>query len=90
MNNTTFYNMDCWERRLSLWLEGIILPLIAVFGILGTSIIILKTDLIFNISGNILCVSVFSRNKLDLKPSFKYILKCLSVFDIGFLVSTGC
>lgn len=39
------------------------------------------------VSGNILCVSVFSRSKLDLKPAFANILKCLSVFDSVFLVS---
>ena len=37
--------------------------------------------------GNIFCVFVFSRKKLDLKPAFSNILKCLSVFDIIFLVS---
>ena len=39
------------------------------------------------ILGNILCVFVFSRKKLDLKPAFSNILKCFSVFDIVFLVS---
>ena len=36
--------------------------------------------------GNIVCVFVFSRNNLDLKPAFSNILKCLSLFDICFLV----
>ena len=31
---------------------------------------------------------VFSRKKLELKPAFSNILKCLSVCDIVFLVST--
>ena len=39
------------------------------------------------LAGNILCVFVFSRSKLDLKPAFSNILKCLSVFDTIFLVS---
>ena len=39
-------------------------------------------------SGNILCVFVFTKKKMDLKPSFSNILKCLSLFDILFLV--GC
>ena len=38
--------------------------------------------------GNILCVFVFTKKKMDLKPSFSNILKCLSLFDILFLV--GC
>ena len=42
----------------------------------------------FNFSGNILCVFVFTKKKMDLKPSFSNILKCLSLFDILFLV--GC
>ena len=37
--------------------------------------------------GNILCVFVFSQSKLELKPAFANILKCLSVFDTLFLVS---
>ena len=38
-------------------------------------------------SGNLVCVGVFSRSKLDLKPAFANILKCLSVFDTLFLVN---
>ena len=44
-------------------------------------------DLTF-LSGNILCVFVFTKKKMDLKPSFSNILKCLSLFDILF--SVGC
>ena len=36
--------------------------------------------------GNVLCLFVFSNKHLDLKPAFSNILKCLSVFDIIFLV----
>ena len=39
-----------------------------------------------HILGNIVCVFVFSRSNLDLKPAFSNILKCLSLFDICFLV----
>ena len=35
-----------------------------------------------------MCVFVFTKKKMDLKPSFSNILKCLSLFDILFLV--GC
>ena len=39
-------------------------------------------------SGNITCFLVFSKNqKMDLKPSFINILRCLSVFDTLFLVN---
>ena len=40
------------------------------------------------ISGNVLCVFVFTKKKMDLKPSFSNILKCLSLFDILFLVGS--
>ena len=42
---------------------------------------------IIDIQGNIVCVFVFSRSNLDLRPAFSNILKCLSLFDILFLVS---
>ena len=38
------------------------------------------------VSGNITCVFVFNHKSVDLKPSFSNILKCLSIFDILFLV----
>ena len=54
---------------------------------------IMKYDIFINISqynnfisGNVLCLFVFSNKHLDLKPAFSNILKCLSVFDIVFLV----
>jgi len=59
------------ERDFGFWIEGLLLPAIAIPGILG----------------NILCVFVFSQSKLELKPAFANILKCLSVFDTLFL---GC
>ena len=46
------------------------------------------TTLYLLITGNVLCVFVFTKKKMDLKPSFSNILKCLSLFDILFLV--GC
>ena len=46
-----------------------------------------RIKLLFVIAGNILCVFVFSTRNLDLKPAFSNLLKCLSVFDILFLVS---
>ena len=36
--------------------------------------------------GNVTCVFVFNHKSVDLKPSFSNILKCLSIFDILFLV----
>jgi len=69
MNNSSSCTTDCWEMWLGFCVEGLLLPAIAAFGIIG----------------NILCVFVFSNNNLDLKPAFSNILKCLSVFDIVFL-----
>ena len=44
-------------------------------------------ELIISLSGNILCFFVFTKKKkMDLKPSFINILRCLSVFDTIFLV----
>ena len=37
--------------------------------------------------GNIVCVFVFNQKSVDLIPSFSNILKCLSIFDICFLVN---
>ena len=43
---------------------------------------------ILSFSGNIICFLVFSKNqKMDLKPSFINILRCLAVFDTLFLVN---
>ena len=39
-------------------------------------------------SGNILCVWTFNKKDVELKASFANLLKCLSVFDTIFLVST--
>ncbi|XP_023337723.1 FMRFamide receptor [Eurytemora carolleeae] len=62
---------ESWiKNSLSLCLEGVLLPILALFGIVG----------------NILCLFVFNQKKVELKPSFSNILKCLSVFDILFLV----
>ncbi len=44
-------------------------------------------DLIpFYVLGNILCVWVFNKKDVELKPSFANLLKCLSVYDILLLV----
>ena len=44
-------------------------------------------QLIIFLSGNILCFFVFTKKKkMNLKPSFINILRCLSVFDTIFLV----
>jgi len=59
--------IDVWS---GFWLEGVALPIVAAFGIIG----------------NVLCVFVFTKKKMDLKPSFSNILKCLSLFDILFLM----
>ena len=62
---------DCWDFYIGFWIEGLLVPAIAVFGIVG----------------NITCVFVFNHKSVDLKPSFSNILKCLSIYDILFLVS---
>ena len=49
-----------------------------------------KTVFNLHVSGNVLCLFVFTQKKVELKPSFANILKCLSVFDILFLVSSVC
>ena len=61
---------ECWDLYIGFWIEGLLVPAIAVFGIVG----------------NITCVFVFNHKSVDLKPSFSNILKCLSVYDILFLV----
>ncbi len=38
-------------------------------------------------AGNILCVWVFNKKDVELKPSFANLLKCLSIYDILLLVS---
>ena len=35
MNNSSSCSTECWEMRLSFWLEGVILPTIAAAGIIG-------------------------------------------------------
>ena len=62
---------DCWDFFIGFWIEGLLVPAIALFGIVG----------------NIACVFVFNHKSVDLKPSFSNILKCLSIYDILFLVS---
>ena len=61
---------ECWDLYIGFWIEGLLVPAIAVFGIVG----------------NITCVFVFNHKSVDLKPSFSNILKCLSIYDILFLV----
>ena len=56
---------------IQFWIEGILIPTIAVFGILG----------------NIFCFFVLSNKSVELKPSFANLLKCLSVYDTALLVS---
>ena len=50
-------------RRVQLWLEGVVLPTIALLGI----------------TGNTFCLFVLNHRSVDLKPSFSNLLKCLSV-----------
>ena len=52
------------------WIEGVTVPIIASFGIIG----------------NFVCLVVLSNKSVDLKPSFSNLLKCLSVYDILILV----
>ena len=42
------------------------------------------------LQGNVVCVFVFNHKSVDLKQSFSNILKCLSIFDIFFLVKGSC
>ena len=69
-------DQECISKIIQFWTEGILIPTIAVFGILG----------------NIFCLFVLSNKSVELKPSFANLLKCLSVYDIALLVSclAGC
>ena len=60
----------CINKIIQFWIEGILIPTIAVFGILG----------------NIFCFFVLSNKSVELKPSFANLLKCLSVYDTALLV----
>ena len=62
---------ECVSNIIQLWIEGILIPTIAVFGILG----------------NIFCLFILSNKSVELKPSFANLLKCLSVYDTALLVS---
>ena len=61
---------ECWDLYIGFWIEGLLVPAIAVFGIVG----------------NITCVFVFNHKSVDLKPSFSNILKCLSIYEMALLV----
>ena len=76
---------SCIEFMAGFWIEGVLVLLVAIFGILG---LYQQKKLCFNFCnlGNVLCVFVFNNSSVDLKPSFSNILKCLSIFDILFLV----
>ena len=63
-------DQDCISKIIQFWTEGILIPTIAVFGILG----------------NIFCLFVLSNKSVELKPSFANLLKCLSVYDTALLV----
>ena len=84
------FDDDCLNKLWGFWIEGVAVPAIAVFGIIGTVVTghTNTRDVTFLLSGNIFCVFVFNHKSVDLKPSFSNILKCLSIFDIATLVRT--
>jgi len=57
------------RATVAFLIEGILLPFLAAFGIIG----------------NVLCVWIFNKKDVELKPSFANLLKCLSIFDTIFL-----
>ena len=63
-------DQECINKIIQFWIEGILIPTIAAFGILG----------------NIFCFFVLSNKSVELKPSFANLLKCLSVYDTALLV----
>ena len=63
-------DQECLNNIIQFWIEGILIPTIAIFGILG----------------NVFCVFVLSNKSVELKPSFANLLKCLSVYDTALLV----
>ena len=78
-------NDHCIELFVGFVLEGILILIISIFGIIGNGATTVSVNVLLNL-GNITCVFVFNHKSVDLKPSFSNILKCLSIFDILFLV----
>ena len=90
------------EDWLGVWLEERVLPLVGSLGIAGDAeifpfffylFLLYYLSSYFNnnfnikfCAGNCLCLFVFCNKHLNLKPAFSNLLKCLSVFDIIFLV----
>ena len=66
-------DQDCLENIIQFWIEGILIPAIAAFGILG----------------NIFCLFVLNNKSVELMPSFSNLLKCLSLYDTALLVRIG-
>lgn len=63
-------SQECINKISQFWTEGILIPTIAAFGILG----------------NIFCLFVLNNKSVDLMPSFSNLLKALSVYDTALLV----
>ena len=79
-------NDHCIESMVGFVLEGVLILIISIFGIIGTGDGHTLIQYYCSCSGNITCLFVFNHKSVDLKPSFSNILKCLSIFDILFLV----
>ena len=57
---------------LNFLIEGVALALLGIFGI----------------GGNLLSIVCLSSTEMDMKPSFRHLLKMLAAFDATFLVFT--
>ena len=63
----------------AFWLEGVCIPIISTFGLLGKSATFLFLQVAFQLAGNICSIWVLSsrRAHLDLSPTFTSLLICL-------------
>ena len=63
----------------AFWLEGVCIPIISTFGLLGKSATFLLLQVAFQLAGNICSIWVLSsrRAHLDLSPTFTSLLICL-------------
>ena len=63
----------------AFWLEGVCIPIISTFGLLGKSATFLFLQVAFQLTGNICSIWVLSsrRAHLDLSPTFTSLLICL-------------
>ena len=72
----------------AFWLEGVCIPIISTFGLLGKSATFLLLQVAFQLAGNICSIWVLSsrRAHLDLSPTFTSLLICLVSRPAAYLV----